>query len=146
MEVCPWPPWCMVLAKNQYKYVRLECQYILNPPYGVLSCKGKLIFIYVTGRDGGKHTVCLCSCSFLMSKKGKELQLQLLLALFQMRLVSWMDGISNEAAKCTIKVSCTLLCTCPRWLYHPQATFFLESKLWRKRYQVFFIFSVQNHA
>lgn len=92
----------MVLAKNQYKHVRVPIH--PNPPCGVLCHKGNLIFICVTGRGGGKHTIGLCSCSFLMSKKGKKLQFQLLLALcFQTRLVSWMDGISNEAAKCSIK-------------------------------------------
>lgn len=54
----------------------------------------------------GKHTICLYTCSFLMLKKGKQLQFQLLLALcFQIRLVSWLDGALNEAAKYTIKAS-----------------------------------------
>lgn len=48
MEIYPWSPWCMILAKNQYKYVRLRHQCLLNLPYGVLCNKGK-IFMYFIG-------------------------------------------------------------------------------------------------
>lgn len=50
MEIYPWPPWPMVLADSQQKYVTLGDQCILNLPHGVLY--NETSFCTLQGRDG----------------------------------------------------------------------------------------------
>lgn len=50
MEIYPWPPWPMVLAESQQKYVTLGDQGILKLPCGVLY--NETSFCTLQGRDG----------------------------------------------------------------------------------------------